>query len=88
VKRLFSVKDVEGTVHYFEGKTDAKECRNNNPGSHVAKGPDHDAFGVKGKPRTHSHDSRSGGSGDGFRKSNGAKSAAKRAKARAKRKAV
>ena len=75
MKRLFQVNTTP--VSYFDDKELAKKARGQrNPtfgadeaGAfefRVSKGPDHDMFGVKGHPRTHSHNAKSGGSGSGF----------------------
>lgn len=66
MKRLFICDNG-----YFESKCEAKKHRNHVFSSigeykpiHI--GPDHWKFGLKGNPRTHSHNSRSGGPGNGF----------------------
>lgn len=66
MKRLFQVEQDHGDVFYAQSKAAAKEMRDANPGSCVSKGPDHWRYGVKGNPRTHSHNSKSGGHGNGF----------------------
>ena len=54
----------------FSTKKAAKDFRDTpqGAGSSISVGPDHWRFGVKGNPRTHSHNSRSGGPGNGFPK--------------------
>lgn len=74
MKRLFQVNTVP--VQYFDNKMDAKEARGplveateTRPAHFkytVSKGPDHDLLGVTGRPRTTSHNARSGGHGNGF----------------------
>lgn len=51
---------------YFETKAEAKHHRNGDPARRVSLGPDHWRFGLKGNPRTHSHNNKSGGAGTGF----------------------
>jgi len=51
---------------YFESKEEAKHHRSGDPSRRVHLGHDHWRFGVKGNPRTHSHNARSGGHGTGF----------------------
>ena len=54
---------------FFDKKVDAKIYRDASKTTDcVHKGPDHRLYGVKGNPRTHSHNARSGGSGTGFPK--------------------
>lgn len=55
---------------YFSSKKAAKEFRDTpqGKGAPISIGPDHWKYGVKGNPRTHSHNSRSGGPGNGFPK--------------------
>ncbi len=60
--KLFEVDGV-----YFDNKSQAKAHRAANGGK-VSKGPDHRMYGVKGNPKTHSHNARSGGAGTGFPK--------------------
>lgn len=70
--RLFEVNG-----EYFNCKADASRARGaattpaegNKPAKYaheIHKGPDNHAFGVKGNPKTHSHNARSGGPGTGF----------------------
>lgn len=69
MKRLF---EVVGT--FFDNKEDAKAVRDEfNMGPHdpkhpakVSLGPDHFRYGLRGNPRTHSHNAKSGGPGNGF----------------------
>lgn len=61
MKKLFV---VAGT--FFDNKKAAKEFRNSHKGECVSIGPDHWKYGVKGNPRTHSHNNRAGGHGNGF----------------------
>lgn len=65
MKRLFQVA-LPGDVAFAESKAAAKEMRDQNPGSHVSKGPDHWAYKLRANPRTHSHNAKSGGHGNGF----------------------
>lgn len=63
MKRLFQVNT--SPVSFFDNKQDAKKV--GHPiGLVVSKGPDHEDFGIKGHPRTHSHNAKSGGHGNGF----------------------
>ena len=61
MKRLFKVNGI-----FFDSKKDAKKHRDEAMAYAVELGPDHWRYGVKGNPRTHSHNARSGGSGNGF----------------------
>jgi len=69
MKRLFVVAG-----NFFDNKEDAKAARDEfNSGPHdpkhratVSIGPDHWRYGLKGNPRTHSHNARAGGSGNGY----------------------
>ena len=71
MKRIFEVN-----IMFFETKLDAKIARgplipatDRRPPHYthtISKGPDHIMFGVKGNPRTHSHNNRAGGHGNGF----------------------
>lgn len=68
MKRLFEVAGGQAKGQwFFQSKTVAKEFRRDN-GGHVTYGPDHRLFDVKGHPRTHSHNARSGGCGTGFKR--------------------
>jgi len=59
---LFTVKNVA-----FSNKADAKAFRAINGGC-VSIGKDHWRYGLKGNPKTHSHNAKSGGHGNGFPK--------------------
>ena len=65
MKQLFEVNG-----QFFSTKKAAKEFRDLSQadGKPVRLGPDHWRYGLKGNPRTHSHNNRAGGSGAGFRK--------------------
>lgn len=67
MKELFKCGDVG-----FESKIEAKAYRDAHggveKGLYISKGKEHQLFGVKGNPRTHSHNNRSGGAGTGFPK--------------------
>ena len=63
MKRLFEFDGV-----FFDNKEAAKVIRNARGCGVIRKGPDHWRYGVKGNPRTHSHNARSGGHGTGFPK--------------------
>ena len=70
MKRLFKVV-TKNTTYYFGNKMEAKVVRDEinsleRTNYAVSKGPDHWLYGVKGTPRTHSHNNRSGGHGNGF----------------------
>ncbi len=60
MKRLFEVNGV-----FFENKQEAKASKDAVTNK-VHLGPDHWRYGLKGNPRTHSHNCRSGGPGNGF----------------------
>lgn len=74
MKRLFQLNT--SPVSFFENKKDAKVARgdlipakDDKPAHYplrVSKGPDHSEFGVKHGQRTHSHNAKSGGHGNGF----------------------
>lgn len=74
MKRLFQLdfRSVGGTqVLFFEDKQEAKHHRDmfaqdNGHTVGVKLGPDHWRYGMKNTPRTHSHNARSGGHGNGF----------------------
>ena len=61
MKRLFKVNGI-----HFDNKEAAKAFRDETMAMRVELGPDHWRYGLKGNPRTHSHNSRSGGHGNGF----------------------
>lgn len=74
MKRLFQVNT--SPVSFFENKKDAKVARgdlilakDDKPAHYslrVSKGPDHTNFSIKGGQKTHSHNAKSGGHGNGF----------------------
>jgi hypothetical protein len=72
MKRLFKVEYPNGTS-FFEDKEEAKKERDRfnalhkMPYAKIELGPDHVRYGEKGNPRTHSHNARSGGPGNGFK---------------------
>ncbi len=63
MKRLFSVNGS-----YYDNKADAKQERDSlsEPRPTIRLGADHWRYGLKGNPRTHSHNAHSGGHGNGF----------------------
>ncbi len=68
MKRLFNVNGVD-----FDNKMAAKEYRDiqwvkHNARLHVTLGVDHRHYGVRSTGKTHSHNCRSGGHGNGFPK--------------------
>jgi hypothetical protein len=69
MKRLFAVAGM-----FFDNKQQAKFHRDwlrelhETDGVSVRLGPDHRLFGVKKVGKTHSHNARSGGHGNGFPK--------------------
>lgn len=77
MKRLFGLSPLKPGI-YFETKQAAKAAKDKD--DVVILGPDHWRYGVKGNPKTHSHNAHSGGSGDGFRKSKKQRKAARSAK--------
>ena len=62
MKRLFICNGC-----FFSSKKAAKIERYRS-GWCISIGPEHWKYGLKGFPRTHSHNARSGGAGSGFRK--------------------
>ena len=74
MKRLFQVNT--SPVSFFDTKKLAKEARGDiipadgdKPAHYklrVSRGPDHEDFGRKGNPKTHLHNAKSGGHGNGF----------------------
>jgi hypothetical protein len=69
MKRLFVCDNG-----YFNSKLEAKAHRDKvmkeiGEFKPIHLGPDHWRYGLKGNPRTHSHNAKSGGSGNGFPKS-------------------
>lgn len=72
MKRLFEIRRGNNTM-FFQNKMEAKTLRDEfnrdhpkEPQMTLHKGPDHRLYGVKGTQRTHSHNARSGGHGNGF----------------------
>lgn len=77
MKQLYQVVMPGRGITFFETKKEAKEFRDQvNSASvqglkphvtyHVSLGPDHRNYGKKNNPRTHSHNAKSGGHGNGF----------------------
>lgn len=74
MKRLFQLNT--NPVQFFESKQDAKVARgaqvpakDDKPAHYnhvISKGPDHDEYNVQGMRKTHSHNAKSGGHGNGF----------------------
>lgn len=60
--QLFTVKNMP-----FDNKLAAKDFRDANGGC-VSIGKDHWRYGLKGNAKTHSHNAKSGGHGNGFPK--------------------
>lgn len=76
MKRLFEVKSGGQSLRppqFFDTKHGAKIFMKGTnattivKGLHVAIGPDHWRYGEEGNQRTHSHNMRSGGTGNGFK---------------------
>lgn len=61
MKRLFIWNGI-----FFDNKEAAKVARNAACHGSITLGPDHWRYGLNGNPRTHSHNARSGGHGNGF----------------------
>lgn len=72
MKRLFEILRTDGKhfdpAIYAATKEAAKTMRGKDNDRKIILGPDHWRYGLKGTPRTHSHNMRSGGPGNGFKR--------------------